>query len=89
MITTIDRDGRVLVPKPLRDRFNLIAGTELEIEATAEGLTLRKVCTTSPLVRKKGVLVHHGVTRATLDISEYIRAERDAHSRRTALENPV
>lgn len=89
MITTIDRDGRVVVPKPLRDRFNLVAGTELEIEATAEGLTLRKVCNTSPLVREKGVLVHHGDTRAALDISVFIRAERDARSRRIATKNPV
>ena len=77
------------MPKPLRDRFNLVAGTELEIEATAEGLTLRKVCDTSPLVREKRVLVHHGGTRAALDISEFIRAERDARSRRIATKNPV
>ena len=76
------------MPKPLRDRFNLIAGTELEIEATAEGLTLRKVCKRSPLVRKKGVLVHHGGTRTTLDISEFIRAEREARSCLIASENP-
>ena len=76
------------MPKPLRDRFNLNAGTELEIEATAEGLTLRKVCKRSPLVRKKGVLAHHGATRTTLDISEFIRAEREARSRLIASENP-
>ena len=76
------------MPKPLRDRFNLIAGTQLEIEATAEGLTLRRVCKKSPLARKKGVLVHHGGTRATLDISEFIRAERDARSRLIGSENP-
>ena len=82
MIVTIDRDGRVVVPKPLRDGFNLVAGTELEIEATAEGLTLRKVGGTPSLVRKQGLLVHHGDPRATLDIVEFIRAEREACSLR-------
>ena len=31
MIITIDRAGRAVVPKTLRDRFNLTAGTGLEI----------------------------------------------------------
>ena len=86
VITTIDRDGRVVVPKALRDRFNLVAGTELEIEATADGMKLRKVDTAPSLVRKEGFLVHHGALRATLDIAEFIRAERDTRSRGTATE---
>ena len=86
MIITIDRAGRVVVPKPFRDRFNLVAGTELEIEATANGLNLRKIDAAPSLVRKKGILVHHGTTRSTLDIAEFIRAERDARSRRTPTE---
>ena len=83
MIITIDRAGRVVVPKSFRDRFNLVAGTELEIEATANGVRLRKIGNAPALVRKKGVLVHHGTARTTLDITEFIRAERDARGRRT------
>lgn len=83
MIITIDRAGRVVVPKSFRDRFNLVAGTELEIEATANGLRLRKIGNAPALVRKKGILVHHGTARTTLDITEFIRAERDTRSRRT------
>ena len=82
MIVTIDRDGRVVVPKPLRDGFNLVAGTELEIEATAEGLTLRKVGGTPSLVHQEDFLVHRGAPQATLDIVEFIREERDARSLR-------
>lgn len=83
MKITIDRAGRVVVPKSLRDRFNLVAGTELEIEATSNGLRLSKIGAAPSLVRKKGILVHHGTARTTLDITEFIRAERDARSRRT------
>ena len=36
MRITIDRAGRVVVPKQFRDRFNLVAGTELEIEPLFE-----------------------------------------------------
>ncbi len=88
VITTIDRDGRVVVPKPLRDRFNLVAGTQLEIEATAEGLTLRKVGAKPSLVCKKGILVHHGAARANVDIAEFIRAKRKTRSRRTLADDP-
>ena len=33
------------------------------------------------LIRKKGFLVHHGTTRAAIDIVEFIRAEREARNR--------
>ena len=83
MITTIDRAGRVVVPKRLRDRFNLTAGTELEIKAVGDSLKLRRIDAETSLVRKHGILVHHGSTRATIDVSEFIRGERDARIRRT------
>ena len=33
------------------------------------------------LIRKKGILVHHGGARVAVDIVEFIRAEREARSR--------
>lgn len=36
------------------------------------------------LVRKQGILIHHGSTRAALDIGEFVRAEREARSARIA-----
>ena len=82
MIVTIDRAGRIVVPKSLRERFNLLAGTELEIKASGESLQLRKVGTEPSLVREKGILVHHGGACASLDVAAFIRAERDSRSRR-------
>ena len=37
MRTTIDKAGRIVVPKSLRDELGLTAGQDLEIEATANG----------------------------------------------------
>ncbi len=84
MRITIDRAGRVVVPKQLRDRFNLVAGTELEIEAVGDGLQLRKVVSEPTLIRKKGFLVHHGTSPSGIDIGEFIRAEREARIRHIA-----
>ncbi len=82
MLITIDRAGRIVVPKSLREHFNLVAGTKLEIEAAGEGLLLRKVNTGDALIRKHGILVHHGTGRASVDVAAFIRAERDVRSRR-------
>ena len=37
MKTTIDRAGRIVVPKALRDALSLTAGQELELDAPANG----------------------------------------------------
>ena len=87
MRITIDRAGRILVPKRLRDRFNLVAGTELEIETSGDGLRLRKVVSEPTLIRKKGVLVHHGTIRSPIDVAAFIRAERAGRSLQAAADD--
>ena len=82
MVITIDSAGRVVVPKRFRERLNLLAGTALEIDLDGECLQLRKIDSAPALVTKKGVLVHHGGARLTVDVAAFIRAERDARSRR-------
>ena len=56
MTTTIDRAGRIVVPKSLRERFNLVAGTELEIEVQGECLQFRRVAAEPVLVAPSGVV---------------------------------
>lgn len=63
-----------MVPKAFRDRFNLVPGTEVEVEASGDGVTLRRVGAEPSLIRKKGILVHHGGARVAVDIVEFIRA---------------
>lgn len=38
MKTTIDRAGRIVVPKALRDRLGFSAGTEIDVSAYGDGL---------------------------------------------------
>lgn len=69
-----------MVPKQLLDRFDLEAGTEMEIEAIGDSLRLRKIVSEPTLIRKKGFLVHHGTTPAAIDVIDFVRAEREARS---------
>ncbi|MDR0627500.1 MAG: AbrB/MazE/SpoVT family DNA-binding domain-containing protein [Bifidobacteriaceae bacterium] len=41
-MVTIDKAGRVVIPKAIRDRYSLAAGSELEILAQRDGLKLTK-----------------------------------------------
>lgn len=43
MRTTIDKAGRIVVPKRLRDRLGLVAGTEIEIDEDGAGLRVEPV----------------------------------------------
>ncbi len=54
---TIDRAGRIIVPKALRDALQLEAGDTLELESEGDRLTLRPVRAGSALRKEQGVWV--------------------------------
>jgi AbrB family looped-hinge helix DNA binding protein len=81
MKTTVDRFGRVVVPKALRVRLGLRAGTEVDIEEAADGgLSLRPVAGESPLAVRGGVLVFTGA--AVEDLEDAVAAGREERARR-------
>lgn len=81
MSITIDRAGRVVVPKALRERFGFHPGTELEIEALADGLRLRLRDSAPLFIEKEGVLVHHAAGPALdIDVAAFINRERDGRA---------
>ena len=88
MKTTIDKAGRLVVPKPMRERYNLRAGTEVEIEAEADGIRLRPVQQEQSLVTKDGILVHHGPSVVELDIADYINRDRERRNDTIVAESP-
>ena len=54
---TLDKSGRILLPKPLRDELNLAPGDTLEVETSGERITLHPVRSASPLQKERGVWV--------------------------------
>lgn len=74
METTLDRFGRIVIPKRVRDELGLDAGSVLQIEE-AEGRIVLSVHRDEPdLVREDGVLVFTG--EATGDLKGAVEAQR-------------
>ncbi|MFP5489838.1 MAG: AbrB/MazE/SpoVT family DNA-binding domain-containing protein [Acidimicrobiia bacterium] len=51
MLVSIDRAGRVVIPKDLRDRLSIDAGTELDVDIDGDGIRLTPVRTRGRVIR--------------------------------------
>jgi AbrB family looped-hinge helix DNA binding protein len=60
MVVRIDKAGRVVVPKPLRERLRLTPDTELEAIERPEGLLLKRLEQSPSMVKIDGLWVHQG-----------------------------
>ncbi len=79
---TLDKAGRIVIPKPLREELRLEPGDDLEMESCGEEITLRPVRGTGPLTQEYGVWVFRtgqpmGAS-ATDDMLRQIREEHDS-----------
>lgn len=74
---TIDKAGRVVIPKTIRDRLNLRPGSELEISLSGNSIRLEAPTGETRLVRKKGVIIFGGKSESDIDIADFINRERE------------
>ncbi len=77
MQTSIDRFGRVIIPKTLRDHLGLDVGAILEIEEQDDGVLLRVVHEESGINNEEGVLVFTGTSLTDIKFAvQEFRARR-------------
>ena len=72
----MDQAGRVVLPKPLRDRFRLRGGDMLAIEVRGDAIELRPAQRTGQLKRVNGVLVFTG-TGPLASGEDFVAQSRD------------
>ena len=79
----VDKAGRVVLPKRLRERMHLKAGDTLELtdDLAGDSLTLRPVRPQASLRKEMGVWVYQGEMPADLDIEEFMEHEREKRLR--------
>ena len=75
----IDKTGRIVVPKPLRERLGFRPDTELEAIEQPEGVLLKRVHQRPSMVKVDGLWVHQGSAEPGANwerILEDVREER-------------
>jgi AbrB family looped-hinge helix DNA binding protein len=83
MVTTltIDKAGRIVLPKPVREELQLGPGDSLEVESSEERVILRPVRGNGRIYKKQGVWVMHTGAPLSADVVEktvrQIRRERE------------
>jgi AbrB family looped-hinge helix DNA binding protein len=77
MRATMDKAGRLVIPKPLRDQLGLRPG---EVELTADGAALRLVPVHDDTLAEAGGRLVIPPSGATID-DDLVRALRDADRR--------
>jgi AbrB family looped-hinge helix DNA binding protein len=80
MKTTIDKAGRLVIPKRLREQYHFGNGSTIEILADNDGLRLRLPLTSGRLVYKEGVLVQQANSLTQFDATAFINQQREARS---------
>jgi len=78
---TIDKAGRVVIPKPLRDQLRLRPGDALEAECRGEELSLRPAREQLPLRKEHGIWVYRQGRAAAVDMARVLAEIREERSR--------
>lgn len=81
---TIDRAGRIVLPKPIRDKLHLVAGDTLNLSLDGERLTLTPERISPPLEKERGVWVFRtGQPTTAEELQETLRQLRERELRRS------
>jgi AbrB family looped-hinge helix DNA binding protein len=64
---TVDDVGRIVLPKPLRDRLHLVPGTKVDVSEYGDGLHVTAVSRTARLIEVDGRLCAAADTVVTDD----------------------
>jgi AbrB family looped-hinge helix DNA binding protein len=80
---TLDKAGRIVLPKPVRDELQLSPGDSLEIESSEERIVLRPARARGQMKKEAGVWVYDsGEALSPETIRNTMRKVRDQRQRK-------
>ena len=77
MTIRIDKSGRIVLPKMIRERFGLIPDLELEIVERPDGVLLRRRDDQPSMIKVDGLWVHQGTAQKNAAWDRLIDDVRD------------
>ena len=78
----IDKAGRIVVPKKMREALHLSPGTRLKVQQTGDVLVLEPDYPDAELVMRDGMWVMRGGQPSSVDIPELIRQTYEERHKR-------
>ena len=84
MTLRIDKAGRIVLPKPIRDSWGLHEGSELELVDGPDGVLLRPTQQGPSLVYEDGMLVHTGKLPQGFDWMRLVDDDREERMRKVS-----
>ena len=75
MITTIDKFGRIIIPKKFREHLGISFGTTLNISENDGRIVIEPVQDNNPVVDKDGILVFTG--KLDNNRSDFVHSDRN------------
>jgi len=89
METTLDKFGRIVIPKKVREDFNLKAGAQIRIEKNEQTIILKPIHDVPNLILKDGVLVFSGLPIGDLENALKKHRENRTKNLGAKSENPI
>lgn len=78
----IDKAGRIVLPKEIRDRIGVQAGEEFEVIEESDRIILKPVVQEPRLVNKKGILVVVPEKGTEKSVPDFVRERREERIRK-------
>lgn len=75
MIATLDKFGRIIIPKRVREQLGITTHTSLNIEEDGKRIIIEPIQKDEPVIEKDGILVFTGKLQGEID--PYLMQDRD------------
>lgn len=78
---TIDKAGRLVLPKSIREALQIAAGDTLEIESEDDRLVISPIRVRPGLLKERGVWVYRSGAPSSASIPDLVSQQRDRRAK--------